>query len=57
MRTARSDGSYDTASLLIQIPFLVEGKPVEFLLKDMEKTGAGITDKSVKNNICRIRIC
>lgn len=57
MRTARSDGSYDTASLLIQIPFLVEGKPVEFLLKDMEKTGAGITDKNVKNNICRIRIC
>lgn len=36
-----TDGSLGTASLFTQIPSLVEGDPVEFLLKEVEKTGAG----------------
>lgn len=34
-------GGCGTASLFAQIPSLVEGKPVEFLLKDVEKAGDG----------------
>lgn len=36
-----TDGCCGTASLFAQIPSLVEGKPVEFLLKEVEKTGDG----------------
>lgn len=36
-----SDGSSGKASVFTQIPSLSEGKPVEFLLKDMEKIGEG----------------
>ncbi|MBD5464115.1 MAG: RibD family protein [Lachnospiraceae bacterium] len=36
-----SDGSSGKASVFTQIPSLSEGKPVEFLLKDMEKIGDG----------------
>ena len=36
-----SDGSNRKASVFTQIPSLSEGKPVEFLLKDMEKIGDG----------------
>lgn len=36
-----TDGSSGTASLFTQIPSLVEGQPVEFLLKEVEKAGDG----------------
>ncbi|MDE6608812.1 MAG: RibD family protein [Lachnospiraceae bacterium] len=36
-----TDGSSGTASLFTQMPSLVEGKPVEFLLKETEKIGDG----------------
>lgn len=36
-----TDGSYGTASLFTQIPSLTEGKPVEFQLREVEKTGDG----------------
>lgn len=36
-----SDGSMGEASIFTQIPSLNEGKPVEFLLKGMEKIGDG----------------
>lgn len=36
-----TDGSCGAASLFAQIPSLVEGKPVEFLLKEVEKIGDG----------------
>lgn len=36
-----SDGSRGEVSVFTQIPSLNEGRPVEFLLKDMEKIGDG----------------
>lgn len=36
-----TDGSSGAASLFIQIPSLTEGKPVEFLLREVEKIGDG----------------
>ena len=36
-----TDGSTGTASLFTQIPSLAEGKPVEFLLKEIEQIGDG----------------
>ena len=36
-----TDGSTGTASLFTQIPSLAEGKPVEFLLKEVERIGDG----------------
>lgn len=36
-----TDGGCGKASLFTQIPSLVGGEPVEFLLKEVEKTGAG----------------
>lgn len=36
-----TDGAGGTASLFTQIPSLAEGKPVEFLLREMEKIGDG----------------
>lgn len=36
-----SDGGVGGASIFTQIPSLNEGRPVEFLLKDMEKIGDG----------------
>lgn len=36
-----TDGGLGTASLFTQIPSLAEGEPVEFLLKEVEKTGDG----------------
>lgn len=36
-----TDGSGGSGSLFTQIPALTEGEPVEFTLKDMEKTGEG----------------
>lgn len=36
-----SDGSSGKASVFTQIPSLSEGRPVEFILKDMEKIGEG----------------
>lgn len=36
-----TDGSRGSASLFSQIPSLVEGEPVEFLLKEVERTGDG----------------
>lgn len=36
-----SDGGRGEASVFTQIPSLNEGRPVEFLLKDMEKIGEG----------------
>lgn len=36
-----TDGSNGAASLFTQLPHFTEGKPVEFLLKEMEKIGNG----------------
>ena len=36
-----TDGSSGAASLFTQLPYFTEGKPVEFLLKEMEKIGDG----------------
>lgn len=36
-----TDGGCGTASLFTQIPSLTKGEPIEFLLKEVEKTGDG----------------
>lgn len=36
-----TDGSRGTAALFTQIPSLAEGKPIEFLLREVEKVGDG----------------
>lgn len=40
--TPVSDGSRGEASVFTQIPSLNEGRPVEFVLKDIEKSETGV---------------
>lgn len=45
-----SDGGVGGASIFTKIPSLNEGRPVEFLLKDMEKIGGGHIVKNHKGD-------